>query len=242
MNIQAIAAVGETVAAEVKLFRSAAVTSENRATPLARSILAALVAGSATPALVESMVIHAFGNPKTPKGKAITGLTGSGDYLPGWGATRKTVASIFDIFANVDTDAPKVQEEGQEPIGAGECRRLVVSFILNEGNAPKSLRALRDAVKAAVAAHAALLSPDNADAVEESEEERKAEAGESGPSLTERVNALTVAYGAASPEERLAAHDALAALFDAVNADIRAAGDAEEPEAVEPKPELEAAE
>jgi hypothetical protein len=238
MNIQAIAAVGETVAAEVKLFRSAAVTSENRATPLARSILAALVAGSATPALVESMVIHAFGNPKTPKGKAITGLTGSGDYLPGWGATRKTVASIFDIFANVDTDAPTVREEGQEPIGAGECRRLVVAFILNDPNAPKSLRALRDAIKAAVAAHAALLSPDNSEAEAESESERQAEAGEAGPSLTERVNALTVAYGAATPAERIEAHAALEALFAAVNADVAALT---EPEAT-PEPVLEPAE
>lgn len=228
--LQQASRVGE----ELKLFRSAAVTSENRATPLARSVLAAMVAGSMTETTLTVAVLHSFGNPKTPKGKPLDKLSGSGDHLPGFGATRKTVAAIVDIFANIDADKPvpvdPEQPEG-ETIGEGKVRSIVISFILNEQGAPKSLRALREAVRAAIAAHVAATSPDNSDAVEENEQQEQQEQEQQAPmSLIDRVNALTVAYQAASPEERVAAHDALQTLFSKVNADVAAEQGVEQPE------------
>jgi len=200
MSIQAVAA---TVATEIAAFRSAAVTSENKATPLARSILAALASGSSTPSLIESMVIHAFGNPKSPAGKPIKKLSGSGDHIIGWGATRKTVATVFGIFDNIDADAPQAATDDSDAVpGAAAIRPLIVSFILGDKDAPKSLRALNDAVKAAVAAHAATIMPDNSGAVEENKADDKPAAAPepAAPlSLIDRINQLTVAINA-NPE------------------------------------------
>lgn len=228
-NLEAIRTVGDSAPMEISKFRSAAVTSENRATPLARSLLGALVAGTATPALVVSMVIHAFGNPKTPKGKAIDKLSGSGDYLPGWGATRKTVTGILALFENIDVDAPRnVEVDGETVIvGEGKVRETIVSFILEGEGSPRSFRALQEAVRAHVSAFTASLSPDNSEAEAEAEgaaAEERGEAPAKSMTLKERAEALIVAYGAASPEERAEAQDALTALFLAVDADISAAG------------------
>jgi hypothetical protein len=225
MNTSAIEAVAATVNSEIVAFRSKAVSSENAATPLARSILAAMVAGVATETTVTVMVLHSFGNPKSPKGKQLEKLSGSGDHVPGFGATRKTIASIFDVFANIDFDAPR--EVDEVTVGAGDIRKAVVAFILKEEGAPKSLRALREAVKASIAAHIAATAPDNSEAVAEAEAAQEGGSTEAPVSLVDRVNALSVAYQAASPEAKVAAHTALEALFAMVNADIQATGDAE---------------
>lgn len=232
MSNPAFAAIAARMGDELKSFRSAAVTSENRATPLARSILAAMVAGVATETTVTVAVLHSYGNPKTPKGKALTSLTASGDHLPGFGATRKTVSSILDVFANIDADKPvqPVDSDGEpiadaEPIGKGEVRNIVTAFILSTPEAPKSLRALREAVRAAIAAHVAATSPDNSEA-EADADAANAEANGDAPapamSLVDRVNALSVAYQAADGEAKAEAHEALQALFALVNADVEA--------------------
>lgn len=220
----AIETVAATVAGEIKAFRTAAVTSENRATPFARSILAALLSGLSTKDMVTSMVIHAFGNPKSPAGKPIAKLSGSGDHIVGWGATRKTVASVFDVFDNVDADK----------VGAAAIRPLVVAFVLSDDGSAKSLRALVDAVKVAIAAHAATLQGDNSDAVEENKANDTAPATDAAPapavlSLTDRINALNVAI--ANDPAALLADDtdaAIAALMDTIKAAYALAMEEEE--------------
>lgn len=224
-NIEAIKAAGtsEIVTNEIKAFRSAAVTSENRATPLARSLLAALLAETSTKAFIVTAVLLAFGNPKSLKGKVLDKLSGSGDYLPGFGATRKTVDAIFTVYDNMN---------------ATGARDAIVAFILQSEGAAKSLRALRETVMAAVKADAEAASGDNSEAeadAKAAEAEAKGETPAAPVSLNDRVNALIVAYGAADAEAKAEAHDALQALFALVNADVMAeAGEAEASEPAAP--------
>ena len=219
----AINAVAATIASEIKAFRAAAVTSENRGTPFARAILASLVSGTQTPALVVSAVLHAFGNPKSPKGKPLDKLSGSGDHVVGFGATRKTVSTAFEIFDNIDADAPRPAMGDDVPAvpGAAAIRPLVVSFILNEANAPKSLAALASAVKSAIAAHTASVMPSNEEAKEENEEATKGNATPTVAPLTvaQRIAELIVAIQA-DPESLVAGGDAdnaVTALYATIN-------------------------
>lgn len=218
-----IETVASTLAAEIKAFRAAAVTSENKATPFARSILASLVSRLSTPSMVESMVIHAFGNPKSKAGKPIAKLSGSGDHIVGWGATRKTVATVFSLFDNIDADAPRDATDDADAVpGAAAIRPLIVSFILGEDGAPKSLKALSDAVKAAVAAHAATLVGDNSDAKDENDansDAPTADAPTAPLSIADRFAALIVAINADPAAMLDEANDAAyVALLDTVKA------------------------
>lgn len=220
----AINAVAATIANEIKLFRQAAVTSENRGTPFARAILASLVAGTQTPALVTSAVLHAFGNPKSPKGKPLDKLSGSGDHVVGFGATRKTVSTAFEIFDNIDADAPRAAIGEVDAIpGAAAIRPLVVSFILNEAGAPKSLAALASAVKTAIAAHTASIMPANDEAKEENEEAAKTDPVTPAAvnlTIAQRIADLIVAIQA-DPEALAAGSDAdnaIGTLYETINA------------------------
>lgn len=151
---QNIAAVASTLAADVKAFRSAAVASENKATPFARSALAALVSGLSTIDLTTAAIIHAFGNPKSPKtGKPVAKLSGLRDFTGG-DAVRKTAETLFRVFENIDADKPRPVGDEDTVVGAGAIRPLIISFILNEADAPKSLRALSEGVSALVKAFA----------------------------------------------------------------------------------------
>ena len=128
---------GETI----KAFRSAAVAAENKATPMARSILAALMTGVASPDKVVATVIASFGNPKSPKtGKPVDKLSGLRDFVGG-DATRKTVESILKAHENAK--------------GNDALVKLVTSFVLDADGAPKSLRALIVAISDKIRADAA---------------------------------------------------------------------------------------
>lgn len=223
-----IANVANTIATEIEAFRKAAVTSENKATPFARAILASLVAGTQTQALVTSAVLHNFGNPKSPKGKPLDKLTASGDHIVGFGATRKAVTAAFDVFDNIDADAfGNVLEDGdgtERAPGAAAIRPLVYSFILNETGSPKSLAALVSAVKSAIAAHTAATMPAN-DNGETEGETGGTDKGEATPTPTvnltvaQRIAELIVAIQA-DPESLVAGGDAdnaVTALYATIN-------------------------
>ena len=224
--------VGATMGAEIKAFRSAAVTSENKATPLARAILAALVAGLTSPEGVVSTVIHAFGNPKSPKtGKPVAKLSGLRDFVGG-DATRKTVESIMTVHGNLDFDKPG-DHNGNK--GASAIRSLVVSFILDDAKAPKSLKALKDAVKDLIDAHVALTAPESDATDEERGEGPSDAAGDATPpatpmTLAERIASLIVAIDNASAEELLteAVDDAIPALYASIKAAYERAVPADE--------------
>lgn len=227
MNTPNLAIIAATVGDDVKAFRSAAVTAENKATPFARSMLAALLSGVMTKLTAETAIIHAFGNPKSQAGKAIAKLSSVGDYLPGWGAVRKTYGTVTTLFDNIDS-APGV-------------RPLVVAFVLNEPTAAKSLRALDVAVRDAIAKHVEETAPANDDAVADNEAAANdapttTTTPEPAVSLTDRVMALMVAYEAASPDEKNVAHDAIAMFFDMVNADVARDADAAFDTVEEPAP------
>lgn len=206
---------------DVKAFRSSAVTSENKGNTASKSLLASLVSGVYTEALAVASILHAFGNPKTPKGKAIETLSGLRNFTGG-DAVRKMADTCFRIFGNIDADkvAPEGATDWQPAI-----RPLVVSYILGDEGAPKSLRALNDAVSGALRSYVKATQPDNADA--EADNAADADAPPAQQSLTDRTLALMVAYEAATHEERVAAHEAIAALFDMVNADVIETGDGE---------------
>lgn len=216
MTTVTINTVAATVADDVKAFRSAAVTAENKATPFARSMLAALMSGVWTRTLAESAIIHAFGNPKAPKsGKPVAKLSGLRDFVGG-DAVRKTAETVFEMFANLDA-VPTV-------------RPIVTAFVLGDEGAAKSLRALNVAVRDAVKAHVEANAPDNSEAVADND----AEAGavpttstttEPTLSLADHVMQLAIRYEAATPEEKSAAHEAFEMLWDTVNRDVIASAD-----------------
>jgi hypothetical protein len=212
---------------DVKAFRSSAVTSENKGNTASRSLLASLVSGVMTEALAVAAIIHAFGNPKGAKGKPVETLSGLRNSTGG-DAVRKMAETVFRIVNNIDADsvAPEGNDDWQPAI-----RPLVVSFILGEEGAPKSLRALNDAVNSALRAYAKATQPDNGEAEAEAEE---GEAGQQQPvqSLTDRTLALMVAYENATDDEAAEAHEALEALFAMVNDRIAKAAEAATAEAV----------
>lgn len=218
-----LAIAAATFGDDVKAFRSSAVTAENKGNTAAKSLLAALVSGIYTESLAIAAIIHAFGNPKGKKGKVIETLSGLRNVTGGDGV-RKMAETVFRIFKNIDADSVVVGE-GDETVG-GAIRPLIVAFILGEEGAPKSLRALNDAVNSALRAYAKATSPDNADA--EADNEAEADTAPAAQSLTDRVLAVMVAYEAATADERVAAHDALTALWEMVNADVMANDDVQQ--------------
>jgi hypothetical protein len=152
-----LSTVAATLADDCKAFRSAAVTAENKSTPFARSTLAALVSGLSTVDLVTAAVIHAFGNPNSPKtGKPVSTLSGLRPFTGG-DAVRKTTETTFKLFANLDADKPRdVQNANGDTvtIGKGDIRKAITAFILNEKDSAKSLNALSDSVATALRAFA----------------------------------------------------------------------------------------
>lgn len=218
MNNTNLIAAASTVASDVKAFRSAAVTADNKATPFARSLMAALIAGVYTKDLAISAIIHAFGNPKSPKsGKGIEKLSGLRDFAGG-DAVRKTAETAFAIVENIDTDKA----------GDAMIRKAIVAFILNESGAAKSLRALESDVKALIRAYAKATLPDNSEAAAETDAETadaKAAPAPAAPAemtLAERINALTVAVMAAGLDEMSDAQAAMTALCDKWDAHVMA--------------------
>lgn len=210
--------IASTVAADIKAFRSSAVTSEGKGNTAARSMLAALLSGVWTQSLAESALIHAFGNPKSPKtGKPVAKLSGLRDFTGG-DAVRKAAETVFRIFANVDADAPRTVDD--VTVGAGTIRPLVVSFVLNETDAPKSLRALNEAVNVALREHAKAISPDNADAVAETEAESAAPttSTEAAFDVADAIAKLTVFASAMDEADANAYSDAINTLYAAWDA------------------------
>lgn len=184
--------------AEIANFKRLCVAQENGATPFARKALAGLLTGAVTLDSLTIAVLQAFGNPKSPKGKALTKLSGSGDHVPGFGAARKVVASVAGIFANTGLN--------------DDIKALVTDFVLEVEGAAKSLSALDKAVKAAVKAHNEATGLSEAGEGEGEGEGEAADAPISRPDLADMANKLALAIGAATDEEITAALDAFAAL------------------------------
>lgn len=221
--------VAATVSTEIAAFRKSCVATENRSTPFARAVLASVVSQASTLSLIEAGIVHAFGNPKNAKGKGVDtvsklrAFTGGEAVYQAW----KSVVSIMD---NLDADAPRTDDDGVT-VGTGDIRNAVVGFILETKDAPKNLKQLNDAVKAAIKAHAAATSPDNSDAV--AENEANAENGEisqpSTVSLKDRLTAcLVMVQAGVTADDMNEAYDVLEALNAAFNAAIEAdAGEVE---------------
>ena len=195
---QAIAFNPAEMGAEIANFKRLCVAQENGATPFARKALAGLLTGAVTLDSLTIAVLQAFGNPKSPKGKALTKLSGSGDHVPGFGAARKVVASVAGIFANTGLNE--------------DIKALATDFVLEVESAAKSLAALDKAVKAAVKAHNEATGLSEASEGEGEGEGEAADAPISRPDLADLANKLALAIGAATDEEITAALDAFAAL------------------------------
>jgi len=188
--------------AEISNFKRLCVAAENGATPFARKAFAGLLTGAVTIDSLTIALLQAFGNPKSPKGKALTKLSGSGDHVPGFGAARKTFATVAGIYASCGLNA--------------EIKGAVTDFVLESERAPKSLSGLDKAVKALIAAHnEATGLAEKQDSEGEGQGEGEGEASEapmSRPDLADMANKLALAIGAATDEEIAAALDAFAAL------------------------------
>lgn len=184
----------------IKAFRSAAVTAENKATPMARSILAALMTGAVSPDKVVMIVIDSFGNPKSPKtGKPIEKLSGLRDFVGG-DATRKTVESILKVHDNVKGDAA--------------LTKLATSFILEATGAPKSLRALEVAVKDAMRAEVAKGRGTENESAETNT--GTIEAPVAAETLADRLNKMALEIAGIADEDMGAVDAALTALRNAI--------------------------
>lgn len=242
--VATLATVSASLAANIVDFRKAAVTAHNKATPYARSTLAAIASGVATIALVEVQVLQAFGNPKTPKGKAMS-VSGLRDKsIVGGQAFYQAHKDVRFIAENIDSDAnqPVLDSEGQPvldsegnalTIGEGAIRKAVEAFALGLEGAAKSLNELKTSVDASLVAFAALLMPDNGEAVADNEAAAPAApaAAPAAPvSLATRIAELILAIGQASDDELNEAYDSFELINQAVNARIDAVADVTEGE------------
>lgn len=227
-----LSTVAATVTDEIKSFRSAAVTSENRSTPFVRSLLASVVSGSTTVSLLEASIVHAFGNPKNAKGKGIATVSGLRAFVGGT-ATYQAWKSFVTLTDCIDGDKAVDVGEGVM-VGAGAIRADIVAFILQTDGCAANLKQLLERMDAALKAFFALTAPANDDAIADNDEQAALAAKESGEishlSLNDRALALLVAFQTASNDERDAAYDTIGLIVDAMNAAIEA----------DAKPELEA--
>jgi hypothetical protein len=218
--------VAATVGDEIKSFRSAAVTSENRSTPLARSLLASVVSGTMTVALLESAALVAYGNPKNAKGKPIATVSGLRNCIGGT-AFYQTWKSFVSLVETIDGDAPVTDADGTT-VGNGSIRKAIVGFILGNEDAPRNLKQLLAFRDDALKAFYALTMPAPDAATDDAAKEPAAAVPAAGNgeisqlSLLDRVNALLVAIAASDDAEFDAAYDALATVPAAINARIEA--------------------
>lgn len=192
---------GETI----KKFRETAVTLENRATPMARSILAALMTGAATHDKVVAAVIASFGEPKSPKtGKPVDKLSGLRDFVGG-DATRKTVESILKAYDNIKGDAV--------------LEKLASDFVLERAGSPKSLRALTVAIADHLRAEAAKNAGDTGGGAETNIGNTGDDAkGGVVVSDTDVLNKAAMIVASMDDDAFLAASDTIAALQSAIRA------------------------
>lgn len=208
---QVIATVAASLGANLIAFRSTTVAAENKGDVTARSLIASMLVDSTfTADLATAAIIHAFGNPKGAKGKAIEKLSGLRN-VTGGDAVRKMATSVFSIVANIDADKTTT----------GDIRKIVTAFVLNEKGASKSLRALVADVGGAIRAHVKATQPDNSEAEKDNEQADADATADAAPSLTltDRAMQLAVAFEAASEAERLEAAPAFEMLFDLYNQD-----------------------
>lgn len=194
--------VAATMGETIKAFRSAAVSAENKATPMARSILAALMVGATSVDGVTAAVIASFGNPKSSKtGKPVSNLSGLREFVGG-DATRKTVESIFKIFENC---------RGQDTLKA-----MATAFILEADGAAKSLRALDVAVKDALRADAAKEMGTEGENAENVNGETAPAASNVVSTLGDRLNAMALEISTLSDDEFRAVTAEIAAIRKAM--------------------------
>jgi len=236
------AAPANRFAANAVAFIEGAKASATLATPFSRSLLAALVGGTASASMLESMVLSAAGSPHSPKtGKLIAKVSGLRDAIEAGDAIRKAWENTLFVFDNIDADAwliaPTDESEGQP--GAAAIRPLVEAFILESEGAEKALgtphSGLRGKVQAAIRAHTdaiALLhnvEPEKA----EGETAPEAEGGETAPAATspvDMVNAMLVRLRSMTDADFVAAQAELAMLSDYVDSRWNAIAEQEEEE------------
>ena len=233
-QVSTLAIAAATFADDWKAFRSSSVTAENKGNHAAKSLLASLVSKAMTPALATAAIIAAMGNPKGKKGKPIETLSGL-RVVNGGDGVRKMAETCLKLFENIDADSVIVTDKDNNSVG-GVIRPLIVSFILGENDAPKSLRALNDAVASALRAYAKATVTD-ADAADDADEGATDATATPPQSLSDRILALMVAFEAASDDEKRAAFDAADALVTMLESDsviiAHATATADEGEAIQ---------
>lgn len=218
-------------------FIAANKASDGASTPFARSTLAAIVGGLSTADMVESLVIAAFGSPKSEKtSKPIAKVSGLRD-LEGGARLYQAWKDVSFIAANLDADAPVTIGEGDAAtiVGAGEVRKIVTAFILQDDGAPKALfgstgvtARVKEAMKAhnveVMKAHGVSPEADASDA--KSEGEGEGDANATRQPITDRINAMMVALRDMSDAEFEGAWEALATMADYVDQRGNAISDA----------------
>jgi len=236
------AAPANRFAANAVAFIEGAKASATLATPFARSLLAALVGGSASPSMLESMVLSAAGSPRSPKtGKLIAKVSGLRDAIEAGDAIRKAWENTLFVFDNIDADAwlvaPTDEDAGQP--GAAAIRPMVEAFILESEGAEKALgtphAGLRGKVQAAIRAHTdaiALLHNVEPEKAEGDAPEGDAPEAPVASNPVDMVNAMLVRLRSMSDADFTAAQAELAMLSDYVDTRWNAIAEAEESEAV----------
>lgn len=212
----------ETVKDELKAFRSKAIASHNAATPLARKVLASLMAGALTQGKVVLAALATYGNPKTPKGKPCTTLSGL-RYAEAGEAMKKTLEKVFYLDDVRAIGSSKDSSEADKTLGLA-VNAVLNDFVLEREGAAKSLSAVLSQVEelciAAAKAEAEAAAKAKAEAGEAGETEAapSAEAEPAALEIAELANRLTIALNSASDEQRIAAIDAIGKLYEAIEA------------------------
>ena len=227
-TVNLFAPIANGMTANTIAFKDASKAADTASTPFARSVLAAVVGGVSTIAFAESVVIGAFGSPKSPKtGKPIAKVSGLRD-VEGGSRVYQAWKDIAFIVENLDTDAAvevtppaKEGEEGKAvTVGDGAIRKAVIAFILSDAGAATALfgaTGLTARIKAMIAEHGKAVMEAMGVQQETPNKGEETPAAPAPQSLTDRINALIVAINEADDAtlgEALVSLSALADLID----------------------------
>ena len=241
--VSPFAAPATALAANTVAFVDANRASDAASTPFARSVLASVVGGLSSLAMVDMLIIAAMGSPKSPAtGKPIAKVSGLRDF-DGGARLYQAYKVVVSVLENIDADAPVTIGEGEAAVTVGEglIRKAVVGFILGEADAPKALfgkSGLDGTVKGIMAEHAkATLAAMGVEPEADADADAKPADANAPMSIADRLAATLVAIKAMSDEEFFDNQQALAALSDFIDARWDAIAAATAPVEGESQPE-----
>lgn len=159
------------------------VAADNEKRNAIAHILAALITGSMGEATLTKLVLAAYGNPKTAKGKPVTtvaGLASPANNIAGGDVMRQAWKAAFAV--NEMRFYPVTNAEGETELCAVPgADALIAAFINGDKGAPKGIYALKNAVSALQSeAMGALTKADTPQG--EGEGEEKADSADTAPS------------------------------------------------------------